>query len=90
MYIRLGKKLTKQLSKIPTNIRKAFDNRLALFLSEPLHPQLHNHQLTGNYKGFRSINITGDWRAVFIEQIDEKGNLIVIFEVLGTHSQLYK
>jgi len=43
--------------------------------------------LTGKYKGFRSINITGDWRAVFREL---KSGEIVYFDLLGTHSKLYK
>ncbi|OGE71342.1 hypothetical protein A2617_00135 [Candidatus Daviesbacteria bacterium RIFOXYD1_FULL_41_10] len=62
-----------------------FRKRFELFLSNPFHPQLNNHLLTGNYKGYRSINITGDWRALYSENENS-----IIFELLGTHSQLYK
>jgi len=75
----------KQLKKAPLPIKVIFRKRFELFLSNPFHPQLNNHLLTGNYKGYRSINITGDWRALYSE--DENS---IIFELLGTHSQLYK
>lgn len=41
--------------------------------------------LSGNYSGFHSINITGDIRALY-EEIDGS---YVIFEFIGTHSELY-
>lgn len=75
----------KQLKKAPLKIKEAFLKRRKLFLEDSNNPQLHNHALTGSYKGYRSINITGDWRAIF----EETGNEIV-FKLLGTHSQLYK
>jgi len=42
--------------------------------------------LVGELRGYRSINITGDWRAIFME-ID--GGKIIYFVAIGTHSQLY-
>lgn len=80
-----SRKFQKQLKKAPLEIKIAFQKRRELFNQDPFHPQLNNHLLTGKFKGFRSINVTGDWRAVY----SEYGNTIV-FEVLGTHSQLYK
>ncbi len=78
-------KFIKVLKKAPTPIRVATANRVKLFLQDPYNPKLHNHLLTGKYRGCRSINITGDWRAIFLEEEDR-----VIFVALGTHSQLYK
>lgn len=75
----------KQLKKAPLEIKKAFSSRLELLKQDLFHPQLNNHQLSGNYKGFRSINITGDWRAIYSQYGDT-----IVFEILGTHSQLYK
>jgi len=40
-------------------------------------------------EGYRSINITGDWRALYTIKGDGKGGEIAVFEILGTHSQLY-
>lgn len=85
MQIRFAKKFSKQYDKADHKIKTAFQNRLKLFLTNPFNPQLKNHALTGNFSGFRSINVTGDWRAIYSEK-----NSMVIFEVLGTHSQLYK
>lgn len=67
-----------------------FDNRLKIFLSDPFYPLLNNHQLTGKFQDSHSINVTGDWRAIFTEYIDKDGRRVIIFSVIGTHSQLYK
>ncbi len=75
----------KALRKSPRKIQMAFKQRLILFFEDKFHPLLNNHGLTGILSGYRSINITGDWRAVFTE--DDIG---VCFEAFGTHSKLYK
>lgn len=75
----------KKLKKAPLSIKIAFRQGLALFINDPFHPQLNNHALTGKFKRYRSINITGDWRAIYSKEKD-----VIIFELLGTHSQLYK
>lgn len=85
-----SKKFDKELKKAPLETKIAFRNRLELFLEEPNHPQLNNHKLSGKLTGYRSINITGDWRALYSEYIDENENKSIIFEMIGTHSQLYK
>ncbi|AKM79099.1 TPA: hypothetical protein DEQ95_03835 [Candidatus Beckwithbacteria bacterium] len=86
MSIRFSRKFKKQHGKAPLKIRKAFYQRLTLFEKDKFSPLLNNHALSGQWRGYRSINISGDWRAVFIEST--RSNL-VIFVALGTHSQLY-
>lgn len=88
--VEYSKKFDKQLWKAPAQIQKAFKEKYTLFLLDYYHWQLNNHQLTGKYTGCRSINITGDWRAIFSEYQDKDGGLIIFFLFLGTHSQLYK
>ncbi len=78
-------KFKKQLQKAPVEIKRAFSKRLDLFNEDIYDSQLRNHQLSGNYRRYRSINITGDWRAIY----SQKG-MTILFELLGTHSQLYK
>ena len=85
MEIKFSAKFKKQYGKARENIKKAFNKRLMLFQQDQANPILRNHTLTGNYKNFRSINITGDWRALY----SHNGNVIT-FEMIGTHSQLYK
>lgn len=85
MEIKFSADFHKQYGKANEKIKIAFQKRLELFQQNPHNLLLKNHPLTGKLKGFRSINITGDWRAIFTE----KSNSIT-FELLGTHSQLYK
>lgn len=85
-----AQKFLKQLKKAPLEIKVAFRKRLELFLKDPFHPLLDNHGLTGQYTGFRSINVTGDWRAIFAEQKSEAKSKTIVFVIIGTHSQLYK
>lgn len=80
----------KQLKKAPLGIKIAFRERLALFLQNPSHPLLNNHSLSGSFLGKRSINITGDWRAIYYEYTSDDEGAVIIFYLLGTHSQLYK
>lgn len=74
----------KHFSKAPFKIQMAFKRRRHLFIANPLHPLLRTHKLTGAYIGCRSFNVTGDWRAVYVDR-DE----VVVFIDIGTHSQLY-
>lgn len=78
-------KFDKHLRKAPLVIKIAFRQRLELFLKDPFNPLLRNHQLSGKLKHLRSINVTGDWRALYSEHSE-----VIIFELLGTHSRLYK
>ena len=72
-----------------SKIMVTFEKRIELFLTDPFNFQLRNHQLTGKLKKYRSINITGDWRALYSSNKIDKEN-VIIFEAIGTHSQLYK
>ena len=90
MQIRFGRKFAKQYTKTEPKIRAAFDKRLKLFASNPYSSPLNNHALTGKFQGYRSINITGDWRAIYSEIAHQRGEQIVTFELVGTHSQLYR
>ena len=86
MIVNYSKSFIKQLKKVPKKIRIQLIARIEVFSQNPLHSTLHNHSLLGEYAGYRSINITGDWRAIYL-QINET---TVLFVALGTHSQLYK
>ena len=87
MNVKFTKKFEKQYNKAPKKIRNVFEFRLKLFMSDKLSPTLNNHHLTGKFAGYRSINVTSDWRAIFRGL---EGGEIVYFDLLGTHSQLYR
>lgn len=86
MEIFYSRPFNKILERTPLKIQIAFRDRLGMFLDNPNHPFLQNHKLSGEYENCRSINITGDWRAIF----KKVGEFDVIFIDLGTHSQLYQ
>jgi addiction module RelE/StbE family toxin len=75
---------TKQRKAAPLEIKQAFRDALDLFAENPNHPTLRNHPLTGRYAGFKSIDVTEDWRALYRTESKR-----IIFVELGTHPQLY-
>lgn len=90
MLVRFSRHFQKSYDKASLKVKSSFDARLELFIKDSFNPTLNNHSLKGSYIGFRSINITGDWRAIYSEEKNKKGDKTVIFEILGTHSQLYR
>ena len=85
MILSYSKKFIKQYSKKSPQIKQKFIERQGLFVVNSFHPLVNNHHLTGEYKGCKSINITGDIRAVF-EEININH---VEFVAIGSHSELY-
>lgn len=85
MIIQYTNKFKKQYQKLPKKFQSQFDARLKLFVVEPTNPRLRVHPLKGKYSGYWSMNISGDLRAIFLR----KGDEMVIFALIGTHSQLY-
>lgn len=86
MRVEFQKSFKKAYKKANSEVQNAFNNRLILFYQNPYNPLLRNHVLVGEYKGCRSINITGDIRAIY-KQVDEN---TTIFIALGSHSELYR
>ena len=89
MIIQYSPSFLKTLKKANVRIRKHFLQKIITFSNNPIHPQLRNHSLCGAYINKRSIDITGDWRAIYEEKFEGQV-IIAYFIALGTHSQLYK
>lgn len=70
--------------KLRSGEKKKFKKRKDLFLQDEFNPVLNNHPLKGKYRGYRSINITGDLRAIY-----KREGSIVIFVAIDIHSNLY-
>ena len=85
MRIRYHNRFLKSFQKLPGKIPKNFFERLELFQREPFHPLLNNHSVEPAYPNWRSINITGDYRALY--EVQAEGS--VVFMKIGTHSELY-
>jgi YafQ family addiction module toxin component len=84
MTISYSKNFVKQAKKLSPELRKKLQERIEIFSENPLHPSLRNHPLKGKHKEYRSIDITGDIRVLYLQKERE-----VIFDAVGTHSQLY-
>jgi len=86
MKVKFHKSFTKDYRGLDGKIKKAFRGRLELFFKNQYNVKLSNHPLRGRWHGYRSINITGDFRAVYKAQDDDTA----IFIACGTHSKLYR
>ena len=80
-----SKRFEKQYRKLPIRLREKVNVRLVLFATDPFNSVLENHPLSGKYKDCRSINITGDLRAIYEEVAPDTVRLLLI----GTHHELY-
>ncbi len=86
MHIGLHKSFLRAYVKQPKKIKEKFKEKRDLFIEDMFHPILNNHSLTGTYDGCRSINITGDIRAIFYVKTDGG----IVFINIGSHAELYE
>ena len=86
MTIRFHKEFEKQFQKLRKNQKTKVKERLAIFLDDPFAPLLNNHPLQGAYRGYRSINIGGDLRAVYRLIASDTA----VFVTVGKHAALYE
>ncbi|MBI4138009.1 MAG: type II toxin-antitoxin system mRNA interferase toxin, RelE/StbE family [Candidatus Wildermuthbacteria bacterium] len=85
MKILLHRHFEKQYKKLLPDEQRRFKERRDLFLEDEFHSSLNNHALRGKYAGCRSISVGGDLRVVCKRIAPD----IVIFVIMGTHSELY-
>ena len=85
MIILRHRSFDKQYEKIPVKIKLAFREKMIIFSKNELDPLLNNHSLHGEYADKRSIDVTGNYRALFRKNVD-----MITFTDIGTHSQLYE
>lgn len=83
MKIDYHKDFIKSYKKLPKKIQNKFKVRQLLFEKDEFNPVLNNHGLKGKWEGYRSINVSGDMRAIFRREAEE-----VIFVAIDSHSNL--
>lgn len=81
-----SKNFKKSFKKKDKFIQEKTRERIRLLRKDPSNILLNNHKLHGEYDGCNSINITGNFRAVF-KCLDEDH---VVFSDIGTHPELYE
>jgi addiction module RelE/StbE family toxin len=86
IVIHFHKKFEKSFVRLPKRVQEKVMTRIQIFQEDQHHPLLNNHSLVGKYDGYRSINITGDYRAVYKVIVIDRETLFIF---IGTHSQLY-
>lgn len=80
------KSFEKRYSKLRPSEKQRFKERRDVFLIDPFNPALNNHALLGKYRGYRSINVTGDLRAIY----KIIGKDLALFVIIDSHSNLYR
>lgn len=88
MIVKYSPRFLQLLKKVNVRIRKSLKERIVIFIQNPNDLELNNHPLRDKYAGYRSIDVTADWRAIF-EEIQIGENTIAYFIGLGTHKELY-
>lgn len=85
MNIFFHRTFKKTYRKTQKKIQRRFRERLIVFGKDPFDSVLHNHALGGGFAGYRSIDVTGDVRAIY-KALDADA---VEFALIGTHHELY-
>jgi addiction module RelE/StbE family toxin len=86
MKVRISRGFAKQYSSLDNKIKAKFRLALRAWRDDQFASGLNNHALAGEYHGYRSINVTGDFRAIY----QMEGPEIAVFVAIGKHSQLYR
>lgn len=89
MTVKYSPGFFKKLKNVDVRVRKSVKEKMLLFSKNPHEPQLNNHSLKREYEGYRSINITADYRALYREK-QEGDEKVAYFVLLGTHDKLYR
>ena len=84
-YTTKFKKDYKRAKKQGRNLKKLENALRLLCTQESLPENLHDHALSGNFKGHRECHIESDWLLIY--RIDE-GQLVLTATRAGTHSEL--
>lgn len=84
MVIHFHKDFIKDSGRLTVSQKDKLVQRLKLFGQDEFNPILNNHSLKGKYSGSRSINVTGDLRAIYRKSSNE-----VMFVAIDSHSHLY-
>lgn len=78
-------RILKKWKKKHPNLIGRFEKKLNLFCSEPFHPSLKTHCLSGNLKTYWAMSITYEHRLVFRFVSENK----VLLADIGTHDDAY-
>lgn len=78
----------KQRKALPLEIKIAFMEARELFLANPNDQSFRDHGLKKKLAGYRSIDVTGDYRAIYKKRLEGEKE-VIYFYMIGTHEELY-
>ncbi|KKU19627.1 MAG: hypothetical protein UX77_C0003G0023 [Parcubacteria group bacterium GW2011_GWA1_47_11] len=81
----LSKQFEKSFSKLSRGVKSKAIGQLTIFVVDHMDVRLNNHSLAGKWSNYRSINITGNIRAIYIEVNENTARFVDI----GSHPKLY-
>ena len=84
MIIVYHRDFKKSYKKSTPKVKEKLEERLRLFSKDEFNPVLNNHALKGKWLGYRSINVTGNIRAIFKRDVES-----ALFITIDSHSNLY-
>ncbi len=79
--IELSSRFEKRLRHVPDEIKRKAEKTVLLFRTDPFHPSLRLHRLSGKLKEYWSISIDLKYRIIF-----RMDGGTAIFSSVGTHA----
>ena len=89
MIIQTRKSWDKSYKKLDQKIKNKVIETISIFSENPTNYILNNHKLKWLQNNLRSINVTWDYRILFVELSNNTYELVEFVDI-WTHSQLYK
>ncbi len=89
MKVKFSKDFIKIYKKLNVRIRNEINKKIETFEVNSNEIGLRNHPLHSEWEGFRSIDITNDYRAIY-QEVSAGGEVAAYFVDLGTHEELYR
>jgi addiction module RelE/StbE family toxin len=80
-----SKRFKKKFKKLSPQTKRKAVCQFKIFIMKPTDRVLNNHGLSGEWEECRSINITGDLRAIYKQVSDD----LCLFVEIDNHSNLY-
>ena len=76
MEVKFHKNFKKKFNKLPVKLQEQFYERLELFFQNKFDKILNNHSVDKVFSNCSSINVSGDYRAIF--DLDKDGNIVIL------------
>ncbi|MFH1712823.1 MAG: type II toxin-antitoxin system YafQ family toxin [Candidatus Jacksonbacteria bacterium] len=86
MKINRSSRFKRSFKKLPLYIQNDFDQRIQIFFSDPFHPSLHTHKLSGNLADYYAFYLRDGFRVLFDF---DKPDLILLVNI-GSHDDYQK